>query len=456
MTVTNDNLKLIIFPKKIEPSPFFNWWLVWLIIICVINTGLEAATLSEIHGYSRLEYRGRWSETQEDQDLYQYLSLELGKEGRDKITGSFFGRLSADIDGRQSGNSFYPFADITDTYQDNINGRIYQAYLDFNDVRYLSKLRLGRQYVYEGETVQFDGARLELKPYWENIDLSLYGGVPTHLYESSLSGDWILGTGIEGRPLDGTRLRLDYVYVEDDNATWGDHNDDLIILSGWQRVRDNLNLNGKYSFLDKKERDASLRANLNYPDKDLSFHASYFRQLETLRDFSVEFSPFYPVAGEYFPFHQYDFSCRKGFGEKLGIEAGITTRDLVEDTTETNFNHEYDRYFITLSIYEFLLEDTEFSITAEQWSSNDDIRTLGFEAEKKFNKSVEVKVGSYYSLYKYDYYTSQERDDVRTAFLELELKPWKKKDVEWEIRYELEDDDFDVYHTLKTGIKCNF
>ncbi|MBI3008699.1 MAG: hypothetical protein HYY56_04200 [Candidatus Omnitrophica bacterium] len=431
--------------------------LIWLlIIICVLGVGLEAATMPEIHGYSRQEYRVRWSETQEDQDFYQYLSLNLGKEGKDKVTGSFFSRLSADIDGRQSGNSFYPFADITDTYQDNINGRIYQAYLDFNDVKYLSKLRLGRQYVYEGETVQFDGARLELKPYWENIDFSFYGGVPTHLYESSLSGDWILGTGIEGRPLDGTRLRLDYVYVEDDNATWGDHNDDLWVLSGWQRVMDNLNLNGKYSFLDKKERDASLRANLNYPDKDLSFQASYFRQLETLRDFSVEFSPFYPVAGEYFPFHQYDFSCRKGFGEKLGIEAGVSTRDLVEDTTETNFNHEYDRYFITISIYEFLLEDTEFSLTAEQWSSNDDIRTLGFEAEKKFNKSVEVKAGSYYSLYKYDYYTSQERDDVRTAFFELELKPWKKKDVEWEIRYEAEDDDFDVYHTLKTGIKCNF
>lgn len=412
--------------------------------------------MPEIHGYSRQEYRVRWSETQEDQDFYQYLSLNLGKEGKDKVTGSFFSRLSVDIDGRQTNDSYYVFSDITDSYNENINSRVYQAYLDFNDVRYLSKLRLGRQYVYEGETVQFDGARLELKPYWEYVDFSFYGGVPTHLYESSISGDWILGTGIEGRPLDKTRLRLDYVYAEDDSADWGDHNNDLWVLSGWQRVMDNLSLHGKYSFLDKKERDASLRANLNYPDKDLSFQASYFRQMEVLRDFTVEFSPFYPVAGEYFPFHQYDFSCRKGFGEKLGIETGFTTRDLVEDTAETNFNHEYDRYFLTLSVYNFGFEDTEFSVTAEQWSSNDDIRTLGFEVEKKFNKSIEVKAGSYYSLYKYDYYTSEERDDVRTAFLELELKPWKKKDVEWEIRYEAEDDDFDVYHTLKTGIKCNF
>jgi len=432
------------------------FWLVFLIFIFGVVLKAEAVNLPEIHGYSRQDFRLRWSENEEDQDFYQYLSLELGKEGKDKVTGSFFSRLSVDIDGRQSGDSFYPFADITDTYQDNINGRIYQAYLDFNDVGYLSKLRLGRQYVYEGETVQFDGAKLELNPYWENIALSFYGGVPTHLYESSLSGDWILGTGIEGRPLDRTRLRLDYVYVEDDSATWGDHNDDLIILSGWQNIFDNLNLNGKYSFLDKKERDASLRANLNYPKEDISFQVSYFRQLEVLRDFTVEFSPFYPVAGEYFPFHQYDFSCRKGFGEKLGIETGFTMRDLVEDTTETNFNHEYNRYYLTLSIYELWLEDTEVSFTAEQWSSNDDIRTLGFEAEKKFNKNVKVKAGSYYSLYKYDYYTQEERDDVRTAFLELKFKPGKKRNVEWQIRYEAEDDDFDVYHILKTGIKYNF
>ena len=424
-------------------------------IFCIYAMA-EAGSFPEIHGYSRDEFRMRWSDNEEDQDFYQYLSLELGKEGRDKVTGSFFGRVSIDTDGRQSNDSFYPFSEITDSYNDSINGRVYQAYLDFHEVGYLSKLRLGRQYVYEGEPIQFDGGRVELKPYWNDIDLSFYGGVPTHLYESSMSGDWILGTGIEGRPLDKTRLRLDYVYAEDDSGIWGDHNNDLLIFSGWQKVHENLSLNGKYSFLDKKERDASLRANLDYPDKDISFQASYFRQLETLQDFVVEFSPFYPVLGEYYPYHQYDFSFRKGFGEKFGAEAGLTMRDLVDDTTETIFNHQYDRYFLTLSAYDVWLPDTEFSVTAEQWSSQDDIRTLGFEAGKKFGKSFEVKAGSYYSLFKYDYYTGEERDDVRTAFVELELKPWKKKDVEFDIRYEAEDDDFDVYHTIRTGVKCNF
>lgn len=427
-----------------------------MLVMCCIYAMVEAGGLPEIHGYSREEFRVRWSDNEEDQDFYQYLALELGKEGRDKVTGSFFSRLSIDTDGRQTNDTFYPFSEITDSYNDSINGRVYQAYLDFHEVGYLSKLRLGRQYVYEGEPIQFDGARVELEPYWEDIDLSFYGGVPTHLYEGSISGDWILGSGIEGRPLDRTRLRLDYVYAEDDSEVWGDHNDDLWILSGWQRVLDNLSLNGKYSFLDKKERDASLRANLDYPDKDLSVQASYFRQLETLQDYVVEFSPFYPVLGEYFPYHQYDFSCRKGFGEKFGMEAGLAMRDLVDDTTETNFNHEYDRYFLTFSAYDVWFEDTEFSVTAEQWSSNDDIGTLGFEAGKEFGKSLEVKAGSYYSLFKYDYYTGEERDDVRTAFVEVELKPAWKKDVEFEIRYEAEDDDFDVYHTLKTGIKCNF
>jgi len=45
-----------------------------------------------------------------------------------------------------------------------------------------------------------------------------------------------------------------------------------------------------------------------------------------------------------------------------------------------------DRYFLTLSAYDVWLPDTEFSVTAEQWSSEDDIRTLGFEAGKEFGK----------------------------------------------------------------------
>lgn len=409
----------------------------------------------ELHGYAQLKYRVRWSENETDQDIYEYISMYAGDETTDKVSASIYGRMSGDIDGRRETDAYSEFREITDTYDDNINGRLYHAYLTIRELGTLSRVRFGRQEVYSGETLYFDGVKIDSKEIRDFLSISLYGGVPVHLYESSSSGDYLWGSGIEVKPRDGTLLRLDSIYVEDDSEIWGDHNDELFILSGWQDITKNARIYGKYSFLEKKERDAQLGCFIDIPEHHLTIEGSYFRQLEELRDFSLEFSPYYPVAGSYLPFEQYDVNVNKRICQNFGVGAGATIRELIDTAQETTYNHAFQRYYLSGSIYDLPVKGLNFTVTLDDWGTSiDDIRTVGLNGEYVLKKGWKLKAGSYYSLYKYDYYTGEENDDVRTAYIETTKK--LSKNMDWKLRYEAEDDDFNVYHTVETSVKYNF
>jgi hypothetical protein len=316
----------------------------------------------------------------------------------------------------------------------------------------LDRVIAGRQYLFTGILPYFDGLTLQTKEFEDLKDLqfSLFGGVPTHLYESSASGDWVVGSGIQVRPTGATKLKVDWEHVEDESSAElpggfkvGDHHNDLLVLGVWQNVTDNIDVHGRYTFIEKKERDAFLRSSLTIPDADFYIQASYFRQLETLKDFAIEFNPYFTSLKEYFPYHQYDINFYKGIGCVM-ISGGTTVRDLVDEGDEGPYNHEFRRYYVTPSIRNFPLKESEASVTMDIWDSpDDDIRTFGAELKHSFDKRTKISCGTYYSLFKYDYYSDTERDDVRTAFVKVQYK--LRKDLNCQVKYELEDADFDSY-----------
>ena len=59
-----------------------------------------------------------------------------------------------------------------------------------------------------------------------------------------------------------------------------------------------------------------------------------------------------------------------------------------------------------------------------------------------------------YQLYKYDYYTDSEKDDVQTYYLSLDYSPAPR----WvlDVSYQFEDDDFGDYHRVEVGAKYVF
>jgi hypothetical protein len=70
------------------------------------------------------------------------------------------------------------------------------------------------------------------------------------------------------------------------------------------------------------------------------------------------------------------------------------------------------------------------------------------DLKRDFGEKVVASIGSYYSLYKYDLYLVEERDDVRTYYLRLRYKGGPSWSCD--LRYEYEDS-FDDYSTLRMG-----
>lgn len=410
-----------------------------------------------LHGYFRTRYRFRsLADGETDNDFYQYLNLRFGDERKDKITANLYGTLRENFE--KEGGSF---ASIDDTYQKTLTGRLYELYADIKDVGIIDKTRIGRQYLYDVEPLHFDGVKLVFEniPFTQKIGgrvrFTAYGGVPVHLFESQPDGDFIAGAASEVIPIDGTRLRLDYIHVNDNNKTVGNHEDNLYVLSAWQYVAEWWDIFGRYSLINGQGRDARIRSVWSFPEIDLDIRFSFFRQLKTLDDFSIEFDEYSFLMGSYFAFSQYTFDVYKGLGKYLGIDIGASIRDMDDNDREGSFNHEFNRYYVTLLTHDYPFKGTSFSITGEEDRTSDDIvRTFGVDARQKFDKGLSFGIGTYYALYKFDFLTETERDNVRTVYSNMKWKLSKRWEVS--VDYEVEFFDAETYHIVDTSLKFIF
>lgn len=409
---------------------------------------------------SRYEFRKTYDDA--DQDFYQYLSARLNNEAN-KVSGEFFGRLSWDIGSVQNKTDHYTFDSIDDSFDYNANVRIYYGYVKIREPKLLGfktieAIRIGRQYVYEGETVHFDGVRLdshEFKFLGFNPKLSFYGGIPVNLFESSSEGDGLLGGSVQLKPYVTTRLRVNYQLILDETSLYGDKHTDITQLAIWQRVGTHLNLHGQTSSLDNYRRDMSLRATLNLPEQGFFIQGSYFEQLETLGGYALEFDPFYTATGALYPYQQSSINGTKEFSDNFMVGGGLSTRDLTDEDDKGPYNHEFNSWYINPIISNFPIEDTQISITNEVFdTSNNDISTLSAVISHKCSKKLKSSIGTYYSLYKYDYYQNEEKDKVRTYFVGFEYK--LRKGVKATFDYEFESDGFDRYANIKFGLAYPF
>jgi predicted porin len=95
------------------------------------------------------------------------------------------------------------------------------------------------------------------------------------------------------------------------------------------------------------------------------------------------------------------------------------------------------------------------SVTGEFWNSRGrDIVSAGADLSYKFTSKLKTSIGTSYSLYKYDYLADKERDNVQTYYVKLSYN--LTKEVRSEIDYEFEDDEFEEYHVLRTGLTWSF
>jgi len=418
--------------------------------------GAAAASPSWVHGSLSLRYRGRFSDGDQDHEALSTLALDIANPSATWISGHVLARADADLDGHDEGEVF---EDLSDTYDGSVVAKLYLAFVDVAlDARPEDSpgtLRLGRQSDPRlPEVLRLDGLSYLTRPMGKDeIEVGLYGGAAVHLYDDAPEGDPAYGTFVEGLPWHGGRARLDWMHLEDDEVL-GEGRDDLLALGLWQEVSERLRLEGEYSNLEGDPRDVRLRALYDDAGSETIVRVGYYELLETQTTRVIELDPFAEELLEYFPFRQTTLNVSRAFGQHTLIDAGFDMRRVSDSEDVGEFNRDWERYYATATLHDLVAEGLALSVTADRWD-DDDRDTSSMGADVSYAEDPwKAAIGSYYSLYKYEFLELDEREDVRTYYLRVDRELSARLDLL--LSYEFEDDDLTTYQTLRLGALWRF
>jgi hypothetical protein len=412
----------------------------------------ESAT-TFVRGQLVSRYWLRWTGGTHDQDVYETLTLDLGKEDQNAVTGHLLGRLAADIDGHSGGSS--PFFSLQDTRNGAVDVQLYDAYADLHRIDGLELVRAGRQTIEETpELMYFDGVHCRTRPAAAGeLQFGAYGGVSTHLYESSPQGDWTAGVYGECRPWGGGRLRLDWMHLEDE-VLLGAHKDDLLGAGIWQTI-DSVQLEAQYTRLEGRDRDVRARASWADTDSRFTGQLTWYQLLTAQRSQVLELDPFFNALHDLFPYWQLGALLGKGVGDHLDLDAGTDVRRVSDRADVGTFNRDYDRWYVTLNAHDLLASGLTLTATADFWhSAEQDVQTWAGEVSQRCSDLLTLSVGSYYSLYKFELFLNDERDHVRTYYARVRHKA--SQAIALDLDYEFERTDLADFQTLRMGVTWRF
>ncbi len=448
-----------------------------LISLLLLHSSVEAAGSSvqkipdaddplQFQGYISGRYISRSShiadETVRDEDAFSELRLDMSRPKTNSYELHLFGTLRYDILGDRNGKSFYPYEDIGNTSRHRTMGQLYEAHLALNKpFAGATQIRIGRQDGLRDEPVFFDGIAADFAVA-QKLAMTVYGGASVHFFEldNRWGDDRLAGIGMDLFPLSGVGINLDYLYVDDKLTPSGmvTRHDHLASFRMNQRFSPNLRTTVKARSVNDDPRDIMLRAAATAPDAGLEIIGSYFRQFRLQNELSNEFSPYYDILGQSSPYQSYDVKTRVVLGRRFAIDLGYFQRSLLQRAEENAFNRSFRRTYAVLDITGLLLKGLSLSIIAEHWRSGpQDFSSSGYDlgyAFKQGGRSPSIHAGSYYSLYKYDYYLLYgERTSVRTDYVKLEL-PFARRFAlsgSFETERSLE-----AYKTAKMGMRYEF
>ncbi len=408
-----------------------------------------------IHGQLSASYRGRWSESESDNELFASLLLDAGADGA-PLRAHLNASLRADLGSVSSPADPQGFFGLEDTYDDDVLTRLEEAYVDATGSGALAELRLGRQMdMLTPVFAWFDGARLVARPIGAvELEAGLYGGIPVYPYESSTEGDLMLGAWAQGQPWRGARARLDWMYIENEGS-FGDVSDDLLGLSLNQSLGQGLRLDGAYTLLELESRDLQAAVAWTDPASDLVLRLSYYQLFEPQAHLVLELDPFTNALGALEPFGQAQLLASKGLGTHARLEAGLDLRRMSDDQDVGPSNRDFERVFLTATLLDLLPLDLELALTGDVWDAGEsEVTAWGFDLTRALGARGEIAIGSLYALYEYDALLAQEQDNVRTWFLRLRLR--RDSGVDLQVRYDYEDDDGEGFSSLKVGSTWRF
>lgn len=407
------------------------------------------------------EYRLRHRSGETDQDIYEHLNLRVRELIPGYVSAYSSLRWHKDIDGDRLGSGYDDdiFRDLDDARDKSFPDRLYQLYLDIENLAEDLKIRAGRQYVDEADWLHLDGvsARLGLGRNW---DVLAFAGRPVTYY-SGTHNDWAGGAAVGWRYRPTGRARLLYYRYDQDETRAGDR----FALDLWDSlgaVRVHARATVLDDHFDRLDLDASY-----YCDKArLQLDGRYSRLFHTLEDESLPFNPLYTALGDLQPYHYGQARILKFLGERWTLSGGITGR-VVDGGDENATNQDYLNEDITLAFMP--TEQWFLSLSAQRWDAEGDNRLSGLygDATWRPNKQWELSAGAGVVDYVYEYYDDitfkdeyHRAPDARSYYLRARWRP--RPEFALSARAELEDnvqtDDGgeDTFFSLRTMLSVYF
>jgi hypothetical protein len=406
-----------------------------------------------LHGSVSAKHRSRWSQHDSDADLIEVLALDYGDPASDAVTASLTARFAEDLDGERTVDGFFAFDSSDDTRRRGSAARLYSAYVDFRRLQEPLRVRLGRQAFEElPEALPVDGASL-LYEIERGVRVLGFVGKPVNLFESSPAGDAAAGGWIEAVPWERGRARLEYLHLKDETR-FGRFKDDLLGLTleqghgAWSAAL-------RWTALESENRDATARLTGSFPGAGLAVQAHGTWLFERQHAHAYAIDPYALFLPEQEPYALGTLRVSKSLGERFGIDASVSARELVRGGREGDYNHEFVRWTLSPRADGWPAAAVSLSVAADVWrSTGDEVWTLGGDASWRPHPRLTLAAGTAFALWTLDELTGEERERVRSVYATLR---WRTPSTAvLDARVMVERTDLDSFTTVEVGVRHAF
>ncbi|MCB9917582.1 MAG: hypothetical protein H6832_04190 [Planctomycetes bacterium] len=415
------------------------------------------------HGLVDMRFESRTTGGDHDNDLYVYSRARLGDPRKHAWTFSAAARGALDMDHTERTNVFRSFQDRR---RGDLTAFLYNAHVDLNGQPEgspvhgtLERIRFGRQVLTDTPMLMYlDGVTVETVPVpkWGDLIAVVYGGLPSHIFESSPTGDFAAGAAVSFSPWTQGRARVDWMHVKDDYLA-SSYEDDLLGLRFDQYLGRSLALHYNMNLLDfDRLRDLAAYATYSNTDSDFSASIRYSALVsDENKTRAVDFDYFTEILATYYAYDQVEFSMHKGLTDELYVEGGFDIRELRRDANQGIFNREFRRYYVTAGVSAWPDDAIDASVTFELWdSSGDRFTTVGADLRYDFSETTVASIGTMFQAFRYDPLRGLDNEDVQVSFAKLDHRLSDKMRLRG--RFDYEDGDTYNFSTLMIGLQVDF
>ncbi len=327
---------------------------------------------------------------------------------------------------------------------------LYTLSVEWQHIKPVEHLRLGRQMTEHGIPTTFDGASIDLRPWGKPLSLFAFGGRTVHFFEThtGLFENWMASAGVGYRPDERWRAELEYRflhgpvrtqdYVRGDSIT--NHSYGLLV----SRRSEQMYAKGFVRGLDNKASLAGGALLWEVPSLKAGVEARLSAQLSTLGEVSETENPYFSILGPSLPHVKSRLELWKDFAFEqdttLSVHLGWRLRQLVQGQ-EGPFNRNAGAIYLLSSVRDFGVKGLFATAIGEwhyiPWSLADSSFFAVGGAAGFADKTIKCEVGTYYQRFKVNYYRAvEELQDDRTVYgmFGYWVAPW----LEVRARYELD------------------